>query len=387
MKRMVWICAALLALLSLLTACASKSQQVVWPAEKKTAPAQPMKQSEQPAADEKEAREDENAEWLEQHVSEPVEEDEESIEKETPEKALAEEKQSEPVGQSAADPEAEWQITLDNTDFLQSGETLVKAYEIDDAYAVAYTRTGDGTFAFQGRALLIDRQSGSVKEELYNSATDKYQIEVGTLTPIRVGERILFGFKKVYWSTTEDFYCTMEGGTLKKSRMPLNESKYVDHLGFKTSIRVSVNDIDYDTNPELFMEHFGWDYHTYWCFWSEDTLDMREYKGIEITREELAMLETGDSVVQQCIRKMEQDGYVFDTMYLRGNGILNVNFHEVQENYQNLACSTYLYSDGVFVPYPDAEFSFAGGRYEASQWKDEYCEAVMFQPLAELREN
>lgn len=389
-KHKFLMCALLLVLAAvLLSACAGGVEQTAEPPEQVLAGGK----SQEEAVTETET---EPPEQPEQNAAELVEETVEPAEEETPEETPADEKQPEPVPAkqddkpetpvitNEADPDAEWQITLDNTSFLQAGETLVKAYGIDDTYAVAYTNTGDIGWGLNGRALLIDRQSGSVKQELYNVATDENEIPLGTLTPIRIGERILFGWQGVYTTGVKDHYYTMVNGTAKKCASIVDDTYLGDGV-FRTSVRVNVNDIDLDTNPELFSQHFGWAYHTYWYFWSEDALDLREYKGIEITREELAELEKETPAVQSYIQKMEQDGYVFDNMYLRGNGILNVNFYKEQEGYRDLACGTYLYSGSAFVPYPDAEYSSTGGRYEASCWKDEYCEAVVFPPLAALR--
>lgn len=398
------MCALLLVLAAvLLTACAERMEQTDEPSERKFTVQQESEEAN--SADTEVAHEDAPTEQPEQHTAELIKEDEEPTEEnEKPaeekepteeEKPVVEEKtesapeqqedeEKTPVVKNETDPDAEWQIKLDNMSFLQAGETLVKAYGIDDTYAVAYTNTGDIGWGLNGRALLIDRQSGSVKQELYNVAADESKIPLGTLTPIRIGERILFGWQGVYTTGVKDHYYTMVNGTAKKCTSIVDDA-YLSNGVFRTDVRVNVNDIDLDTNPDLFFQHFGWAYHTYWYFWSEDALDLREYKGIEITREELAKLENEKPTVQSYIQKMEQDGYVFDNMYLRGNGILNVNFYMEQEGYRDLACGTYLYSDGAFVPYPDAEYSSTGGRYEASCWSDEYCEAIVFPPLATIR--
>lgn len=389
MKRVLSICTALLALLLFLTACVSKTEQEAEPLKDEPMVINTVGETDQPASDEKAESENETGETAgeetEQTGGETAEEEEPE---DAPTEGPSEQKREEDtlVEETETDPDAQWQITLDNTSFLQAGETLVKVYGIDETYAFVYTKTGDDAFGFQGRALLIDRQSGSVKQELYNVATAENNIPLGTLTPIRIGERILFGWQNVYTTGTKDHYYTIINGTVKKCASMVDDTYLGDGV-FQMRVEENVNDIDQNTNPELFFQHFGWAYHTYWCFWSEDALDLREYKGIEITREELAKLEKEKPAVQAYIQKREKDGYVFDSMYLRGNGILNVNFYKQQEGYRDFACCTYLYSDGAFAPYPDAEYSSTGGNYEAACWPDEYCEAVVFPPLAALREN
>lgn len=282
------------------------------------------------------------------------------------------------------DPDAKWQIMLDDTAFLQPGETLVQAYGIDETYAIAYASTGDTGWGLNGRVLLIDRQSAAVKQELYNVTTDESGIPYEPFAPLQIGEQVLFGWRTVYTTGWVSHYCTIVNGSVKTC-LRITDDFYQGDGVFQKIEKVCGNDIDSDTDPELFFQHFSWAYLTYWYFWSEDALDLREYQGIAITREELEQLEAGDSAVQQDIQKTEQDGYVFDIMYLRGNGILNVNFYKEQEGYRDFVCRTYQYSNGLFVPYPDTEQSFNAGRYEASCWKDEYCEAVVFPPLAAIR--
>lgn len=376
-------CALLLVLAAaLLSACAGSEEQTVSPPRQElTALQTPEEEREDPQA----PQEDEPAEQTKTQEG-PAEEVQEALDAKRPELTSAQQEEAEqtPAAQDDADPAEKWRTTLDNTAFLQSGETLAEVFGIDDTYAVAYTNTGENEWGLNGRALLIDRKSGSVKQELHNVAADEYQVPIGPLTPIRIEERILFGWQSIYTSGKKDHYYTIANGSVKKCESMV-DATYLGDGVFQTIVRVSVNDIDMDKDPELFFQHLAWAYHTYWYFWSEDALDLREYRGIEITRDELAALETGDSAPQQYIRKMEQDGYVFDCMYLRGNGILNVNFYQEQEGYRDLACGTYLYSSGVFAPYPDAQSAEDGGRYEASCWKEALSEAVVFPPLAAIR--
>ena len=316
----------------------------------------------------------------------PDAEPEKAAEEEQPVPAqpAGEEKTDAPAPEDyAADPEAQWQIELDCTELLHSDEKTQQVYGIDDTYAVIYTNSADDAFGFVGRVLLLDRRNGSVSE-LYDVLADENRVPIGTLTPVRIGERVLFGWREVYSTASRMNYCTIEDGAVRKC-MPLSDCTYQGNGEFTSIIEVSANDIDFEINPELYMEHLAWGYHTYWYFWSEDALDLRAYSGIEITQEELAQLEGTVPTVQRFIQEMERNGYVFDTMYLRGNGILNVNFYAEREGYREYVCGTYRDSNGFFEPYPDEDSKLAPGRYEEAAKKAEYCDVVVFPRLAALR--
>ena len=340
-----------------------------------TAAAEP---DEEPGYTEPEVPVPEETEVLEEHV----EKAEEAVPSEP-------EIQKEDTGERTAynsEDDSEWLITLTDTSFLEPGETVRKAYGLDDVHAIVYTENGEKRdYGFYGRVLFLNLQTGAVED-----IQDEGTVVIDSITPIKIGDRVIFGWGYYYsWVLAVNYY-TIVDGMPKKSTFPLSNGMYLGNgvfASFQHDFEVSElppDQLPPDRSP------FGM--KSYYFFWSEEALDLRAYAGVEITREELAQLETDAPTAQCFLQEQEQEGYVLDIMYLRGNGRLDANFHRDEDGVRYYYCATFKYTGSGFerikdewVEYYEGAPVLSPGKYQESPWDAELSEAVVFLPLAAIR--
>lgn len=90
--------------------------------------------------------------------------------------------------------------------------------------------------------------------------------------------------------------------------------------GNEFTITLSDYDGFYDTEMEMFMGHT---WKPYYFSYFSDIDAIEEYKGTDISIEEAAAY-LPEGVLDEVIA----EGYVIDRMYIRSNGIVNVNYHK-----------------------------------------------------------
>lgn len=282
--------------------------------------------------------------------------------------------------------DSEWLITLTDTSFLEPGETVRKAYGLDDVYAIVYTENGEKRYnGFYGRVLFLNRQTGAVED-----IQDEGTVVIDSITPIKIGDRVIFGWGYYFsWILGVKYY-TIVDGMPKKSTFPLSNGTYLGNGVFASFQRgLDVSELPPDQIPP---DRSPFSVKSYYFFWSEEALDLRAYAGVEITSEELAQLETDAPTAQRFIQEQEQEGYVLDIMYLRGNGRLDVNFHRDEDGVRYYYWSEFKYTGSGFerlkdgwVEYYEGAPVLSPGKYQESPWDAEFSEAVVFPPLAAIR--
>ena len=282
--------------------------------------------------------------------------------------------------------DSEWLITLTDTSFLEPGETVRKAYGLDDVHAIVYTENGEKRdYGFYGRVLFLNLQTGAVED-----IQDVGEIVIDSITPIKIGDRVIFGWGYYYsWVLAVNYY-TIVDGMPKKSTFPLSNGEYLGNGVFASFQHdFEVSELPPDQLPP---DRTPFGMKSYYFFWSEEALDLRAYAGVEITRGELAQLETDAPTAQRFLQEQEQEGYVLDIMYLRGNGRLDANFHRDEDGVRYYYCAEFKYTGSGFerikdgwIEYYEGAPVLSLGKYQESPWDAEFSEAVVFPPLAAIR--
>lgn len=235
-----------------------------------------------------------------------------------------------------------------NASFLPEEETLFVHYSLTDDYTIAYGNINPQPPAenetwLKGHIYLLHKDEVTVLNQNDESA------EFFPIMPIRIGERVLFGWETLWGSTTTTTLYTLEYDRLIQIPNTGEALEYLEDGQFTTSCSA------YDSskyNSDDFMTGHTW--KRYWLYWDEDSLSLREYGGIEITSEELLQIPASNrELVQDTLTAITDGGYYLDTIYLRGNGIININYHSAAEydndlSYEYHNASLQL-SDGTFT--------------------------------------
>ena len=385
----VRLCALALLGALLLSACAAKTTQASATQEKQPRTAETAEKAEETGivqpddtdhAEADEIPEDTDPKESASEEAEVRADNTEKTEGTVPSESNAQEEDTGEVKVYNVEDDSEWLITLADTSFLEQGETVRKAYGLDDVHAVVYTENGEKQdIGFYGRVLFLNCRTGAI--EILQDADQL----IDSITPIKIGDRVIFGWGYYYsWILAVNYY-TIVDETLRECSFPVSNASYCGNGEFCSFQK------DYEVS-DLPLDQFSFGMKSYWFFWSEEALDLRAYAGVEITREELAQLEADAPTAQRFLQEQEQEGYVLDIMYLRGNGGLDVNFHREEDGTRYYYCATFKYTGSGFerikdegVEYYEGAPVLSPGKYQESPWDAERSEDVVFPPLAAIR--
>lgn len=222
---------------------------------------------------------------------------------------------------------------------LPEGEEVWVDYRLDEAYTLVYsyiTAKGlpNNEDAVQGHIYLVRmgesgvqrldplvEEGGQLLDELAEGEGYFYWPPVW----LNEGQRVLFGWQQTAGTALSTRLWTIENGAPKELDCPAEQLVWLDGGEF-TGTRSAWDAIE---------DGDGGTGHTqkiYWLFWDEEAGALREYAGEEITEGELLELaQKGSSgensrLVRQVLDAIRAEGGVLGSIWLRGNGVINLNY-------------------------------------------------------------
>lgn len=135
--------------------------------------------------------------------------------------------------------------------------------------------------------------------------------------------RVLFGFTVAVGTWGDTRLWTLENGRAVEVEAP------GENLEFLGEGRFAVVKSAWDGDAILVDGEWQFTGHTwkqYWLYWDEASFSFREYGGVAITEEQLSALAGAGPDVDTQLEAIRQAGGQVDSIYLRGNGIVNINY-------------------------------------------------------------
>lgn len=222
---------------------------------------------------------------------------------------------------------------------LPEGEEVWVDYRLDEGHTLVYsyiTAKGlpNNEDAVQGHIYLVRmgesgvqrldplvEEGGQLLDELAEGEGYFYWPPVW----LNEGQRVLFGWQQTAGAALTTRLWTIENGAPKELGCPAEQLVWLEGGEF-TGTRSAWDAIE---------DEDGGTGHTqkiYWLFWDEDACALREYAGEEITESELLELaqkgSSGESsrLVRQVLDAIRAEGGVLGSIFLRGNGVINLNY-------------------------------------------------------------
>lgn len=222
---------------------------------------------------------------------------------------------------------------------LPEGEEVWVDYRLDAAYTLVYSYfTADGPpndeDAVHGHVYLVPVEAGGVlrvdplteeKGQLLDELAEGEGYFFWPPVWLNEGQRVLFGWQTTTGAALTTRLWTIENGAPKELDCPAEQLIWQDGNEF-TGTR-SAWDATQDEDGAT-----GHTQKIYWLFWDEEAGALREYAGEEITeRELLDIAQKGGSgqnaqLVRQVLDAIRAEGSVLGRIWLRGNGIVNINY-------------------------------------------------------------
>lgn len=260
-------------------------------------------------------------------------------------------------------------VELPELEGLSEEETIQQAVALTETACVVYTvqagSDADSDMGLSGQVYFYDRESGDLT--LLYDAKEEIHLPYSPWLPVLTGSDVLFGWNRVYMTGADTSLWTLKDGA------PVLVSDSIGMLFCEGDGQFTAIVSAYDLCE---MEGFPTTGHTwkpYWFYWDADAHTLREYGGRAVTEQNLEDLEQADKTVQAYISELRQKGYELGDMYLRGNGILNVNYRLRSGDAVTNENATFQYTDGVFVPGRGADCVGAGdpgGVYLAASYPE-----------------
>lgn len=230
---------------------------------------------------------------------------------------------------------------------------------ICEAFAFTGVESEDEWQAYTGRSWFINHEEATVIMES----------DLGVENP---GKVIDFGNRKYY--TINEMYATARVTSIYTVRNNQAVEEEVSKMGDMAisegndcTISQSCYDTMYDAEMDIMLGH-SW--KMYYFHYSPDEDAIIEYKGREITADEAKAL-CPDGLLEE----IEADSYTIDKIFIRENGILNINISNSDEvgniNYGNVNYDTV---NGKYISaWRDDENTWQnsdfGGSYSASMFE------------------
>lgn len=244
----------------------------------------------------------------------------------------------------------EVEITIDDFDLDGTNEAfafLGSSYDDGDGFGTLYS----GAFYY-------------VTDDGYELIKESYPVDFGDCGEVLdFGARKYFRINNIYATAgVTELYSVKDGSYYEELCSGVG---YVYNIvGNDCTITLSAYDTTYDSSIDAYIGHSWKPY--YFCY--DAGVDaIVEYVGEEISMEEAATY-LPDGVLDEVMA----EGYVVDNAFIRGNGILNVNYHFEESDgsiqYKNLNYDTNagVYEDAWATGANDWNGSNYGGTYYAS---------------------
>lgn len=232
---------------------------------------------------------------------------------------------------------------------LPENETEYVSYPLEDGYTVVCANlTGTDPAAadeigFTGGFYLLtaDGRLETLHETEYQGDVTDGSISAysycAPCAPMDAGNgRILFGFTMAVGTWGDTRLWTLENGRAVEVEVP------GENLEFLGEGRFTVVKSAWDSDAILVDGEWQFTGHTwkqYWLYWDEESFSFREYGGVAITEKQLMALDGAGPDVQTQLEAIRLEGGQIDSIYLRGNGIVNINYSIRREEtalYQNI---------------------------------------------------
>ncbi|MCI8601591.1 MAG: M56 family metallopeptidase [Oscillospiraceae bacterium] len=217
------------------------------------------------------------------------------------------------------------------------------------------------------------RQPDGTVTRLDENGEDGYRL----WTPVTVGRTILFGmdiftgngFMPEIWALAPN------DAVPRPIQVYGHQIQWTDGMDFS----VFVTDWDAAEDEDGFT---GRTEKIYWLYWDEKAGAFREYGGREISRTELLALETSGTnrMGRQLLKAIDRIG-TLDSIYLRGNGVVNINYSVEKDGGLRHHNATLQLADGelCLVTFKDTiaesgvellDITDQGGVYQQAVWPE-----------------
>lgn len=219
---------------------------------------------------------------------------------------------------------------------LPEGEEVWVDYRINEAYSLVYSYLAAGGLpnnedAVRGHIYLVPADGGGAQRidpmeerdgQLWDELTEGEGYFYWPPVWLEGGQRVLFGWQQTTGSALTTRLWTIENGAAKELDCPPEQLFWLE--GSEFSGTRSAWDAMQDEDGAT-----GHTQKLYWLYWDEDAGALREYAGEEITEAELRELgRSGESeqLVRQVLDEIAAEGGVVGSIWMRGNGVINLNY-------------------------------------------------------------
>lgn len=209
---------------------------------------------------------------------------------------------------------------------LPAGETLYARYTLADGSTVLYSSRGApsaGAEPFTGGVYWAGPDGRA--ETLF---ANEYGDGCTVWEPVDVGGRVLFGCEVQLATTVQTHLWTLQNGRALAVDVPGETLAYLG--GGQFAVTSSAWDAVGMVENGRMQPAGGHTSKQYWLYWDEATVSLREYGGVPITEQQLLALELSQAEAQNLpadLAMIRADGGAVDSIYLRGNGVVNINYH------------------------------------------------------------
>lgn len=219
---------------------------------------------------------------------------------------------------------------------LPEGEEVWVDYRISEAYSLVYSYLAanglpNNEDAVRGHIYLVPADGGGAQRidpmeerdgQLWDELTEGEGYFYWPPVWLEGGQRVLFGWQQTTGSALTTRLWTVEDGAAKELDCPPEQLFWLE--GSEFSGTRSAWDAMQDEDGAT-----GHTQKLYWLYWDEDAGALREYAGEEITEAELRELgRSGESeqLVRQVLDEIAAEGGVVGSIWMRGNGVINLNY-------------------------------------------------------------
>lgn len=254
-------------------------------------------------------------------------------------------------------------------------ETLYKDFDGDEAYeAFIYVGEDEDEYAeYFGSVYYVTE---SKCEELVKDMTLRTGKNDKIFDEIDLPNKTLVIFHQSYTTDTLSHVYYVSKSKCKEA--DISKTGYIFQREGSDDICLSIGmydgNFEYKKDDEKDSTWVGHTWKTYYLYYDERTDEFKEYGGYEITAEEVTQICGFDLV-----KEITDAGFSVDSIYERGNGILNINYSETtttDDGYVNIFYHNASY-DQKQKRFLNAGFSEGDGTWQASDFFGTYVPALL----------